>query len=461
MSVLSAQPQGVVRGSKQAGVKLRPPQTDVFLSPKRFRVLVAGRRFGKTYLSTVELMRAATDPAFTSTPVAERLIWYVAPTYKQAKQNAWNPLKKLTQPHWRRRPNETGLSIELKWGARIELRGADNYDALRGVGLDFVVFDEYADMKPEAWTEIMRPALSDRQGKALWIGTPRGFSHFHDLWTKAAAMPDWAAFRFTSLEGGNIPEAEILAAAADVDEKTFRQEYEAAFENMATGACYYAFDRALNLAPQGYQSSNQLCWALDFNVDPMCSVIAQIEDSASRADALMGRRAATVRVLDEICLPDSNIREACAEFARRAAPYAALKGSVRVNVYGDAAGNSRTHAGASDWELVREYFRNDSRFVLTFKVPSADPPVKDRLTAVNSMLCNSLGEARLFLDPKCRELARDFEQVAWKPDASGNLTAQIDKRDPRRTHFSDSLGYLIWREFPVRERGGPQASPLI
>jgi hypothetical protein len=193
----------------------------------------------------------------------------------------------------------------------------------------------------------------------------------------------------------------------------------------------------------------------------MCSVIAQIEDSGTRADALMGMRRQTVRVLDEIVLPDSNIREACAEFGRRAGPYAALRGQVRVNVYGDAAGSARTHAGASDWELVREYFRNDNRFVFNFKVPSADPPVKDRVTAVNSMLANSLGESRLFIDPRCKELVRDFEQVAWKPDASGNLTASIDKRDPRRTHASDALGYLIHREFPVQQRGGPQSSLLL
>jgi hypothetical protein len=190
-------------------------------------------------------------------------------------------------------------------------------------------------------------------------------------------------------------------------------------------------------------------------------VIAQIEESGTRAEALMGRRCATVRVLSEICLPDSNIREACAEFAKRAGVYAEHRGQVRVNVYGDAAGNARTHAGASDWELVREYFRHDSRFVFNFKVPSADPPVKDRVTAVNSMLCNSLGEARLFVDPKCKELIRDFEQVAWKPDASGNLTASVDKRDPRRTHVSDALGYLIHREFPVQQRGGPQSNVLF
>jgi hypothetical protein len=442
-------------------VHLTIPQSDVYNSQKRFRVLVAGRRFGKTFLACEELLRAATRKDFSRTPVYDRACWYLAPTYKQAKRVAWKPLKALTRPYWRSRPNETDLSIVLKCGAVIALRGADNYDNLRGEGLDFAVMDEFADMHREAWTEVIRPMLSDRMGKALFIGTPKGRNNFYDLWQAAREKPDWAAFQFTTEDGGNVTREEIESSASDLDEKTFRQEYQGSFENMATGAIYYAFDRELNIAPQGFLNVNQLCWALDFNVDPMCSVIAQIEESGTRAEALMGRRCATVRVLSEICLPDSNIREACAEFAKRAGVYAEHRGQVRVNVYGDAAGNARTHAGASDWELVREYFRHDSRFVFNFKVPSADPPVKDRVTAVNSMLCNSLGEARLFVDPKCKELIRDFEQVAWKPDASGNLTASVDKRDPRRTHVSDALGYLIHREFPVQQRGGPQSNVLF
>jgi hypothetical protein len=442
-------------------ISLRPPQGDVFHCTKRFIALVAGRRFGKTFLACVSLLRAAIDPDFSRTPIPERVCWYVAPTYKQAKRVAWKHLKALTRPYWGRRPNETDLSIELKCGAVIALRGADNYDNLRGEGLDFVVMDEVADMHPEAWTEVIRPMLSDRLGKALFIGTPKGMGFFYDLWQEARLKPDWAAFQFTTEDGGNVSHEEILSSAADLDEKTFRQEYQGSFENMATGAIYYAFDKQLNIAPQAFLSSNQLCWALDFNVDPMCSVIAQIEESGTRAQALMGERGATVHVLSEICLADSNIREACAEFAKRAGVYAEQRCPIRVNVYGDAAGNARTHAGASDWELVREYFRNDNRFVFNFKIPSADPPVKDRVTAVNSMLCNSLGEARLFADPRCKELARDFQQVAWKPDASGNLTASMDKSDKRRTHVSDALGYLIHREFPVRQRGGPQSQVLF
>jgi Terminase large subunit, T4likevirus-type, N-terminal len=123
-------------------ISLKPAQSRVFVCDRRFRVLAAGRRFGKTYLACTELCRAAFG--------AGRIAWYVAPTYKQAKRIAWKPLKELTRPFWTFPPNETDLRIELINGGAIALRGADNYDNLRGEGLDFVVLDEFASMAPEA-----------------------------------------------------------------------------------------------------------------------------------------------------------------------------------------------------------------------------------------------------------------------------------------------------------------------
>jgi hypothetical protein len=123
-------------------VLFKPPQWKVFGCVERFRVLVAGRRFGKTHLALIELCQAAWGKG--------RQAWYVAPTYKQAKRIAWNRLKQITKPYWAGKPNETDLRIELIAGGTIALRGADNYDSLRGEGLDFIVLDEYAAMAREA-----------------------------------------------------------------------------------------------------------------------------------------------------------------------------------------------------------------------------------------------------------------------------------------------------------------------
>jgi len=208
-------------------VALRPPQWEIFTCSQRFRVLVAGRRFGKTYLALTELCRAAWDRGRTA--------WYVAPTYRQAKRIAWTELKRMTREYWANKPNETDLTIELTSGGTISLRGADNYDALRGQGLDFVVMDEFASMAPAAWTEVLRPALADRQGRALFIGTPRGYNHFYDLYREVRGRQHWATFQYTTEQGGNVATEELENATLELDERTYRQEFQASFENLTAG----------------------------------------------------------------------------------------------------------------------------------------------------------------------------------------------------------------------------------
>ena len=150
------------------------------------------RRFGKTYLALTELCQAAWKPG--------RLAWYVAPTYKQAKRIAWKPLKQMTRPYWALETlNETdALRIELISGGTICLRELPtNYDqALRGDGLDFLVLDEYALIAREAWPEVLCPALADKQGRCLFIGTPRGYNHFYDLYQDSQNKSQWATFQF-------------------------------------------------------------------------------------------------------------------------------------------------------------------------------------------------------------------------------------------------------------------------
>ena len=164
-------------------------------------MLVAGRRFGKTYLALTELIQAACSPG--------PKVWYVAPTYRQGKRLVWKTLKQMTRTLWASKPNETDLTIELIGGGTICVRGADNCDSLRGEGIDFVVVDEVADMKSEVWPKVLRPMLSDREGGALFIGTPRGHNHFFDLSEAAQSQPNWAAFQFTTAQGCNVSTQEL------------------------------------------------------------------------------------------------------------------------------------------------------------------------------------------------------------------------------------------------------------
>ena len=217
-------------------MRLTRPQDDIFFSGSRFRAVVAGRRFGKTYLCVYELIRQALNGK-------ERNCWYVAPTYRAAKDICWDMLIKAIPDPYIVKKNETALTLTLQNGSTISLKGAEKPDNLRGRALDFVVLDEFADMRPEAWFEVLRPSLSDRKGSALFIGTPKGRNHFYEVWTKGVDGEDgWQSFQYTTIQGQNVDAEEIEAAKADLDERTFQQEFEAKFVNYS-GIIYYAFNR--------------------------------------------------------------------------------------------------------------------------------------------------------------------------------------------------------------------------
>ena len=431
------------RQQQQRGmnISLTPAQSRVFISDRRFRVLAAGRRSGKTFLACIELLRAAFGRG--------RVAWYVAPTCKQAKLIAWKLLKDLTRPFWASQPNETDLRIELITGGTIALRGAENFDNLRGVGLDFVVLDEFASMAPEAWTEVLRPALSDRLGGALFIGTPKGHNHFYELFQAGREQEGWAIFHHTTEQGCIVSLEELEAARRDSDERTYKTEYQASFENLGTGLVYYPFDREYNVGPVARNPSLHLFWALDFNVNPMCSVLGQSINGV-------------VQILEEMILPDSNTFKACEEFLARTAKWSP-GGRLSVSVYGDATGEQRqSSASRTDWQIVKDFFgRCPERFNATIRVPSSNPPVKDRVNCVNALLRNYAGQHRVRIDPRCKHLIKDLEQGRWKTDPHGNSLAELDKSNPLRTHVSDALGYYIAREFPMRAPRGERSGRMI
>jgi hypothetical protein len=418
---------------------LREKQMLVFNYPARFRVVVAGRRFGKTQLALSEMLRAAA--------VAGRVVWYIGPSFPQAKRIVWDRLKDFTRAHWRSRPSETDLAIQLDSGAAISVRGADRPDSLRGNSLDFVVLDEFASMRPETWSEVIRPALTDREGRALFLGTPQGCNHFYDLYEQSKTAPDWAGFQFTTAEGGNVRAEELVSCAAQLDPESYTQEFEAAFTGAGRHRVYYAFDRAVHLESSSFQPGSPLVWSLDFNVDPMCML-------------LMQRSGDTVYVFDEIILkPDANTEAACQAFFERTKAFPGGR-PFEVEVYGDSSGyQRRTSGAATDWALIRDFFyRLGSVYRPSIRAASSNPAVRDRINCVNSRLRNALGECHLYVDPRCRELIRDLEQVTWALDATGRPTSDIDKSDRARTHSSDALGYYIAEAFPLRPSVGFQSS---
>lgn len=398
---------------------LSKPQETISKDTTRFRVVVAGRRFGKTHLSIRELAYHARLP--------NKEVWYIAPTYKMARQIVWKKLKnKLSDLNWIKKTNETELSINLKNGSTISLKGADNYDSLRGVGLDFIVLDEFADIDPEAWFETLRPTLSDKQGRALFIGTPKGIGNWaYDLYQNQHEDPDnWKSFQYTTIQGGNVPEEEIQQARRDLDERTFRQEYEASFENFA-GRIYYAFERAYNVKKWEKPIPTDLYIGMDFNISPMTAVIA-------------AREGETLHVIDEIRMFSSNTNEVAQEIQQR---YPKNK----IWVYPDPASRQRktSAGGATDLSILQ-----NSGFIV--KCPNSHTPVRDRINAVNSRLCDSTGIRHLFFDPKVKYTIESVERHIYKEGSS-----QPDK-DSGYDHLTDSLGYLVDYLHPVRKNINPE-----
>lgn len=202
---------------------------------ERWACIVAHRRAGKTVAAVNELIRSALD-----CKKPEPRFAYVAPFTSQAKDVAWSYLRQYTAPIPGAQAHVSELRVDLPKGARIRLYGADNYNRLRGIYLDGVVLDEFADMDPRAWSEVIRPALADRQGWAAFIGTPKGRNAFFELYERAAASPDWYALRLKASATGLIAPEELEALKAELSADEYARELETSFDAAIAGAYYAA-----------------------------------------------------------------------------------------------------------------------------------------------------------------------------------------------------------------------------
>jgi len=213
----------------------RPRQQFVPFHKRRNRwsALVCHRRAGKTVACIMDLVHKAqrcekVNPRFA----------YIAPLHVQAKDVAWTYLKQFTSPIPGVEINESELRVDFPGGARIRLYGADNYDRMRGIYLDGVILDEAADFDPRAWPEVIRPALSDRQGWATFIGTPKGRNFFWEVWEGAQSNPDWFSLMLRASETGIVTEAELADARSMMTPEQYAQEYECSFDAAILGAYF-------------------------------------------------------------------------------------------------------------------------------------------------------------------------------------------------------------------------------
>jgi hypothetical protein len=395
-------------------VPLSKPQKEILNCDKRFRVLITGRRFGKTFLCIQEIAKFARYP--------KKKVWYVAPTYRMAKDIVWNDLvDRMVKHKWISKINHSDLKIILRNGSEISLRGADNENSLRGVGLDFLVMDEFADIKEHAYTEVLRPTLSDKgkMGAALFCGTPRGYGNWsYNLFTREKDDDQWASFQYTTLQGGQVSKQEIEQAKSDLDERTFKQEYQASFVNYA-GQIYYNFDRKENVIDKYTPQTAEIHIGMDFNIDPMSAVVTEI----------IGNK---IIVYDEIVIYSSNTDELVQEIKARYK-------DKHIYVYPDPAAKQRktSAGGVTDLAILK-----NAGFHL--RVRNAHPLIRDRINAVNTKLKNANGLRTLFIANGCKNVLKSIERQIYKEGTT------IPDKDNNYDHMNDALGYLVEYLYPVR-----------
>ncbi len=368
-----------------------------------------------------------------------------APTYSMLRDTTQTALLEILEENgipYVLRKSESVLIIK-DTGSRILLRSTEEYERLRGTNLAWFGVDELTYVQEPAWLRLegrlRDPKAGRLSGFAVW--TPKG--------------RDWVHRRFVEcpVEGYEVIMAKpmenryVLEKIPDFyerlkqsyDEKFYQQEALGEYVRTGEGLVYHAFDRAVNVKALKVDDRLPLLWAFDFNVDPMCSLVVQIDSGV-------------IHVLDEIVLSRSSTWEACQEFLNR---YPAHHRGVVI--YGDASGNAHKTTGSADFKIVKDFLAGTRYRTGRFEVPGVNPAVRDRVALVNGKLKNAAGVVSLYVDPRCQELIHDFEEVSYKAGSG-----VIDKsRDSRRTHLSDALGYLVWEEFKRRPSAGERMEGVL
>lgn len=417
-------------------MRFHAEQYRLWFSDRRFRVVPAGRRSGKTELAKRFVVRCA----LLGTAYDRPRFACCAPVRDQAKRIYWDDLKALVPGDMVSKVSESELTIWLANGSEICVVGMDRPERIEGTPLDGVVLDEYGNMKATAWGQNVRPALGDRNGWAWFIGVPEGMNHYHATYTSALSddSETWDGFSWFSED--ILPASEIEQAKRDLDELTYRQEYRGEFLTFV-GRVYYGFDPATHVAPLRalYNPRAPLVFALDFNIAPGVAAVCQETDlpSGQRGTAVIG----------EVYIPvNSTTPAVCRKLAQ---DWRHHEGPVTF--YGDATGGAGGSAKVegSDWDLVEAELRSVFGPRMSGRIPAANPRERARVNAMNARLLNAAGDIRLQVDGQyAPHVVTDLIGVRLLEGGAG----EIDKRhDPKLTHISDAIGYYVTYEFPIVE----------
>ncbi len=377
--------------------------------------MFAGRRFGKTYCG-----RAKADIYLRA--AKKNMVKYAAPTQTAAKRIFWREFREsLPERIIMHESLSYPMSLTLCNGSELSLHGG-KVASHRGEGFHYVILDEYQDHDPELW-DIIKPSLAQNHGGALIMGTPKGrANHAYDI----AIDETFSHHNYTTLQGGLVDEEEIEAARKTMDIRTFRQEFEATFED-SIGLVYYAFSDN-NRTSITFDPSKDIYLTWDFNVGmrPMSCIAVQQSGEIDYA-------------VKEFINMNSNTRATCEnvkEFID------ANNFNQSVYVTGDYAGGTRSsNASRTDYDIIDSYFKNYKSYARRTKKVRH---IQDRVNTVNSRLCSADGSRYLYVNyEQCPKTREDLLRVEYKEDGR-----QLDDRNPDRTHPSDALSYYTYNYRP-------------
>lgn len=399
--------------------------------PSRFKFILAGRRGGKTK-GMAELM---VEDIHTCPP--RGTVFYIGPTNQQAMELIWEELdERLYQTNWSYKPLVSKQRFEFSRRRRLMVIGAEKLSRIRGHKAWSVNGDELAFWKADlnkAWRAI-RPTLTDFRGKCRFGTTPDGkgtqtYKFYLDLMkskkdrkTGLEIPSEWKYFYWKTLDNPFLDPDEIEEARNTMDEKSFRQEYEAEWESFE-GLAYYCFDEKKHIATESIKKideSKPLGLVFDFNVNPTTILLAQdVGDSIVWRGEYSQKNSSTLDTLKTFCDEHRH-----------------LKDKIKLDIHGDSTGkNRKSNTGYSDYHYVQELL-TERGFKFEYKVPAVNPSIVDRVAHSNGFLKNVKGDSRTLIDPSCVELINDLGTQPLEgrePSSKGNIG-----------HKADAFGYRIW-----------------
>ena len=408
-----------VRHQYRYPYKAREAFLDFHKREQRWAVLVCHRRAGKTVATIADIIRRAVMEKKENARYA-----YIAPYYAQAKNIAWDYLLRFAEPSIVK-ANQSELWVELVNGAKIRLFGADNPDALRGLYLDGVVLDEYADMKPRLWGEIVRPLLTDRQGWATFIGTPKGHNAFYDIYNEAQKNPNWYVKTLRADQSGLLPDAELLDAQATMSDNQYEQEFLCSFEAAILGA-YYG---------QEMRRITDLERITTVDYDPMfpCHTVWDLGYNDSTAIIWWQCVYGEIRILDHHSSNGQPISYYTGLIAQKEDEFGYKYGTHWLPH--DARAKTLASGGKSIIEQI------------SAKIDIKHLKIVPNLSIQDGIQATRLALTRTWFDNKCEELIECLRQYQREWDDDKKVFRDRPKHD-WTSHSSDAMRYLsiVWKD---------------